>query len=215
MKIAILTTLNQWFVPYAKDLAARLAADIYFEHNTIYEKYDIVFMLSYHNIIPTSFLNNNRHNIVVHASELPKGKGWSPLFWQVLDGQNNIPFTMFEANSDLDSGDIYMVKHLRLTGLELHDEIRAKQAATTIEMCVEFVLHYDKYSKPKKQTGEGSIYARRSEKDSELNIDRTIRELFSLLRITSNSEYPAFFKMGDNKYVLTIKHVDQEEEQKK
>ena len=29
------------------------------------------------------------HNIVIHANDLPRGKGWSPLTWQVLEEKFN------------------------------------------------------------------------------------------------------------------------------
>ena len=51
-------------------------------------------------------LNLNKYNLVVHESDLPEGKGWSPLTWQVIEGKRNIPITLFEANSLIDSGNI-------------------------------------------------------------------------------------------------------------
>ena len=32
----------------------------------------------------------NKNNIVVHASDLPKGRGFSPMSWQILEGKNKI-----------------------------------------------------------------------------------------------------------------------------
>jgi len=52
----------------------------------------IVFILGYHKIIKKEYLKNNKYNIVVHESDLPKGKGWVPLFWQILEGKNEIVF---------------------------------------------------------------------------------------------------------------------------
>ena len=72
MKVAILTSLNQWFVPYAQELSNLVPADLYFNHTNIDNSYDIVFMLSYHRIVPKSFLLLHKHNIVIHASQLPK-----------------------------------------------------------------------------------------------------------------------------------------------
>ncbi len=93
MKIAILTSKNQWFESYALKLSKELnSAKIYKNHNDIQENYDIVFILSYHQIIPQETLEKNSHNIVIHESALPKGKGWAPLFWQILEGKRDIPF---------------------------------------------------------------------------------------------------------------------------
>ena len=95
MKIAILTSPNQWFVPYAKILNNKIiSSELYFNHENIIKSYDIVFILSYHKIISKEYLKKNKHNIVIHASALPKGKGWAPMFWQILEGNNDIPFSM-------------------------------------------------------------------------------------------------------------------------
>jgi len=44
---------------------------------------DVLFILSFSKIIPEKYLRLNTSNIVVHASKLPKGKGWSPASWQI------------------------------------------------------------------------------------------------------------------------------------
>jgi len=204
MKIAILTTQNQWFVEYAKQLNNEIKnSKLFFDHNNI-KNFDIVFILSYHNIIPKNILEKNKHNIVIHASSLPQGKGWAPLFWQVLKGAKEILFTMFEASNGVDNGDIYMQKTLKLDGYELNEELREKQARHTINMCKEFINNYDKYKIPTPQSGVESFYPKRTSKDSELDINKTIKEQFNLLRIVNNDEYPAFFEIDGHRYKLKI-----------
>jgi len=203
VKIAILTTKNQWFEKYALDFAKELGFALFFDHKNISD-FDIVFILSYHRIISKDILTKNKHNIVIHESSLPKGKGWAPLFWQILEGKNEITFSMFEAGSGVDDGPIYMQKILKLSGYELHDEIRDKQAKLTIEMCKEFINNYEKYKDPTPQIGKESFYPKRTPKDSKLDINKTIKEQFNLLRIVDNENYPAFFDMDGHRYILKI-----------
>ena len=205
MKIAILTTKNQWFEPYADALSEKLGnIPIFNNHVDINNIYDIIFILSYHEIIPQEVLKKSKHNLVIHESALPKGKGWAPLFWQVLKGENKIPFTMIEASSKVDNGDIYMQEMLELTNYELNEELRGKQAKIIIQMCVKFVNDYEKYKIPVKQNGDESFYKKRDKKDSKLNIDKTIRDQFNLLRIVNNSDYPAYFELDGNRYTLKV-----------
>lgn len=211
MEILILTSPNQWFIPYAKQLQEKLPdCELLYDHNEIDKAYDIVFILSYHKIIPVEQLKANRHNIVIHASALPKGKGWAPMFWQVIEGKNEIPFTMFEASSGVDDGDIYMQEILHLTGYELNDVLRDKQANFIIEMCIKFMDNYENYKNAQEQSGEESLYSKRSAKDSELDVNKTIKEQFNLLRIVSNNDYPAFFEINGHKYILKIEEVEDE-----
>ncbi len=212
MKIAIITSPNQWFIDYAKQLNEKIYnSKLFFDHKNIDDNFEIVFILSYHNIIDENYLKKNKHNIVIHASDLPNGKGWAPMFWQVLEGKKSIPFTMFEASCGVDAGDIYMQKNLELTGYELNEELREKQANFTIKMCLEFLENYDKYKTPFAQIGEESFYKKRSFKDSELDINKTIKDQFNLLRIVNNTDYPAFFEIDGYKYSLEIKRIEDED----
>jgi len=208
MKVAILTSENQWFIPYAKKLEKKIVSSkLIFNHLELTENYQIVFILSYHKIIPENILSLNKHNIVIHSSDLPQGKGWAPMFWQIIEGKNEIPFTMFEASNGVDNGDIYLQKTLKLTGFELHDELREKQANFTIEMCLEFLQNYDLYKNPKPQIGKESFYKKRNKESSKLDIDKTIKEQFNLLRVVSNEDYPAFFEIENKRYVLKVEEM--------
>ncbi len=209
MKVAILTSLDQWFVPYAKKLQTKIDnAYLFFRHEDIDDGFEIIFILSYHKIIQEKYLKKHKHNIVIHESALPNGKGWAPMFWQVIEGKDKIPFSMFEAGSGVDNGDIYMQETLTLSGYELNKELREKQANFTSKMCLEFLNKYDRYKVPKKQIGEESFYAKRTSKDSQLDVTMSIEEQFNLLRIVNNEEYPAFFEIDDHKYKLTIEKME-------
>ena len=205
MKIAILTTKNQWFEPYADALSEKLGNIPIFNNHIEFDNiYDIIFILSYHSLAPKEYLEKSKHNLVIHQSALPKGKGWAPLFWQVLEGESKIPFTMIEASSKVDNGDIYMQEILELTNHELNEELRDKQAKMIMQMCVKFVNNYEQYKIPVKQNGDESFYKKRDKKDSKLNIDKTIKDQFNLLRVVNNSDYLAYFKLDDHRYILKI-----------
>ena len=62
-------------------------------------------------------LSLHGYNLVVHESALPKGQGWSPMTWQILEGLNIIPVTLFEAVADLDAGPIHLQHQIKLKGL--------------------------------------------------------------------------------------------------
>lgn len=203
MRVAILTSKNQWFVPYAKELARLSKAKLYFDSEEILETFEIVFILSYHKILEKHFLDKHQHNLVIHASALPKGKGWSPLFWQVLEGKRAIVFSLFAASVDVDSGEIYLQKTLHLSGVELYEELRELQAKMCIEMALEFLKIYPNI-KSIQQEGEESFYEKRGKEDSRLDISKSIEEQFNLLRIVSNEEFPAFFYKDGKKFILKI-----------
>jgi methionyl-tRNA formyltransferase len=72
MKIAILTSSKQWFIPYAKKLSEKIKnTNIILCHTDISSDMDICFILSYHKIIQPKYLRAKK-NIIIHASNLPE-----------------------------------------------------------------------------------------------------------------------------------------------
>lgn len=63
------------------------------------------------------------------------------------------------------------------------------------------------YKNIQKQSGDESFYSNRGEKDSELDINKTIKEQFNLLRIVSNDDYPAFFVIDGHKFIIKIEEA--------
>lgn len=166
---------------------------------------DVTFLLSCEQLVPKKILERNKHNIVVHGSKLPKGKGWSPLTWQILQGENEITMSLFEAEESVDSGKIYLQEVIKYSGSELIDELREIQGKSTIDLCIKFIEEYPEIiDQGIDQSGESSYYPKRSPKDSELDVNKTIVEQFSLLRVVDNQKYPAFFEHKGETYILKI-----------
>ena len=166
---------------------------------------DFCFCLSFGQLLPSNIRQQFKHTLVVHESDLPAGKGWSPLTWQILEGKNRIPVTLFEAADEVDSGPIYAQRHINFEGHELIDSLRKKLAETTYELCSWFVAEYPRSStQPKMQKGTESFYSRRGPKDSRLDVNKTIAEQFNLLRVVDNQAYPAFFEWEGRRFILTI-----------
>ena len=45
---------------------------------------DVCLLLSCGRLLTPNQLSLHQHNLVVHASALPQGQGWSPMTWQIL-----------------------------------------------------------------------------------------------------------------------------------
>jgi len=207
-KISILTdNLDSWIIPYIKKITGFLkAAGHAVAHLNHYKNIcegDILFILSCESIIPSKYLSYNKHNIVIHPSKLPYGKGWSPLAWQILDNKNDIPVTLFEASPKVDSGKVYFTDTVNLNGSELNETIKQRQGEVIIKMVKKLVKEIDEM-KPYKQQGEEVFFSKRTKKDSELDINKSIKEQFNLLRVVDNERYPAYFVLNNKKYVLKI-----------
>ncbi|MCP4220891.1 MAG: methionyl-tRNA formyltransferase [bacterium] len=198
---------DSWIVPYAEKTAAELRRDghecrVVFSAPQIPEG-DMLFLLGCTKKVGKEFLLRNRNNLVIHESDLPRGKGWSPLSWQVLAGCDRIPVCVFEAVEELDAGPVYERDFISLDGTELLPELKRKQGEKTVELVKRMVERYPELHGEVRQ-GESSFYDRRTAKDDRLDIDKTIRENFDHLRIVDNEKYPAWFQYRGKKYILKI-----------
>jgi methionyl-tRNA formyltransferase len=207
--ISILSDKNSWKNEYIRGFVAWLRArgfQVRWRHRLQdIRGGEILFILGFTQILPENALRRHSHNLVIHESELPRGRGWSPASWQILEGANQIPLTLFEALARVDSGPIYMRDQVRLKGTELIHRIRELIAKRMMKMCVQFVGHYPAIlKKAQPQTGKPTYYPRRTSNDARLNVDKTLRQQFNLLRICDNEVYPAFFSMKGTTYTLRI-----------
>ncbi len=167
---------------------------------------DVCLLLSCGRLLSQQQLRLHSHNLVVHESALPRGQGWSPMTWQILEGADHIPITLFEATATLDAGPIYLQDIIELQGIELVEEWRALQARATIRLCLEWLDRYTEViGQARLQQGEASHYQRRRPADSQLDPQRCLAEQFNLLRVVDNQRYPALVEIKGRRYEMHIR----------
>lgn len=191
---------------------------IYLKHNFNYKKkfeiiftenykkiknQDIVFIINYKNILPSNFLKKNKLNLVPHSSKLPKDRGFAPLQNQILREQKKIYYSLIEAKKKVDSGNIFFSGNFKLNGTELMEDIRKKSVFYDVEMIKNFLKKYPRVS-AKKQKGIPTYNKKRKIGDNKIDINRSLKSQFNLLRVAHNDLYPSFFYIKNQKYILKI-----------
>jgi UDP-2,4-diacetamido-2,4,6-trideoxy-beta-L-altropyranose hydrolase len=211
-KISVCTGADSWINETVAGMTlewVRCGHSVRWVHDaSLLDAGDMCFYLGYGRIVDAETLQRHANNMVVHASDLPRGRGWSPLTWQILEGKNRIPVSLFEAAETVDSGSIYKQVEVRFTGGELIDDLRRSVGDATRDLCDYFVRSYpDVVRTGRAQDGDPTFYARRREADSRIEVDRTIREQFALLRTVDSERYPAWFEIDGNRYTLKIERM--------
>ena len=214
LAIAIVTDPHGWLedhlLGFLSELAARGHRATVVNDVAQIPEGDIAFLLSLGQMVPAEARARNRSTIVVHGSALPSGKGWSPVTWQILEGETEIPMTLFEAVDRVDAGPIYLRGRLSISPIDLIDEIRAKQAEETVRLCLEFVDGFPtilETAQPQQDQGE-TFYSRRRPADSRLDPNRSLAEQFDLLRVSDPDSYPAFFDLRGHRFKLVLEHME-------
>lgn len=171
---------------------------------------DILFLVSCSQIIRDSEREKYKATLVLHASDLPIGRGWSPYIWSILNGANQVTVCLLEAKDPVDSGPIWLKTQFVLEGHELLSEIHEKLFAAEISLMTMAVEGFGRIT-PRAQYGDpGPYMPKRSQKDSQLDPNKTLAEQFNLLRVVDNRRFPAFFDHAGKRYLLRIEKSEQE-----
>ena len=202
----LLDKSNLWFEKQLKNYDFRLNNKYIFKisknPNNI-KNQNIVFPLSYTRILPESFLQKNELVLIAHPSKLPKDKGFAPLQYQILRNKNKVYMSLIKAAKKVDTGPIYFQNSFMLNGTELSDEIRNIQGKQFLNIIKKFLIKYPNV-KSKKQIGKVNFNKRRYPKDSQLDINKTIKQQFNHLRINDNELYPSFIYYKGQKYIIKV-----------
>jgi methionyl-tRNA formyltransferase len=169
---------------------------------------DVLFLISCSDLIGKDLRDKYTHTLVIHASDLPKGRGWSPHVWQILEGKSEIAVTLLEAEDKVDSGAIWAQKIMHLEGHELYDEINEKLFSLELDL-MDFAIENLSSVTPLPQPENESLYYRkRTPEDSRLHPDKSIAEQFDFLRVADPVRFPAFFEFRGHRYAIKLEKID-------
>ena len=170
---------------------------------------DILFLVSCAEFIPQWVRDKYKATLVLHASDLPRGRGWSPHVWELIEGAKEIFLCLIEAEDKIDSGRLWKKIKLDVPGHYLWNEVNHDLFEAEIEL-MEYAVDnfFTVDSQQQLDVGNHISYRQRTANDSELDPNRSIAEQFNKLRMCDPNRYPAFFKMMGHKYKITIEKVD-------
>lgn len=165
---------------------------------------DILFLISCTEIMGRDTISRYKASLVIHESDLPKGRGWSPLAWQILEGRNVITISLLEAAEKVDSGSVWATRVLQLEGHELLDEINAKLFPIKLELMNYAMANFGEVTPVTQCSVKPTYYRKRMPEDSRIDAFRSIAQQFDLLRIADSNRYPAFFDFRGFQYKITL-----------
>jgi methionyl-tRNA formyltransferase len=165
---------------------------------------DLLFLVSCSQIVRSAERARFRATIVLHASDLPRGRGWSPHIWSIVAGARQFCVCAMEAADPVDTGPVWLRTSVELEGHELLPEINAKLFAAELGLMSTLVDSWGDLQ-PVPQRGEpGPYMPKRSPEHSRLDPEKTIAAQFELLRVVDNARYPAFFDFRGHRYLVRI-----------
>lgn len=169
------------------------------------EEYDVAFFLSYYKLVKSEWFNKPKHgSFVIHATDLPKGRGWAPVNWALINEDEKIVVTSFQIDEGCDTGPYHLKTEVPI---DITDTIDTAYGKIEDDMIVHLKSIIDDIKMNNKvslieQSGEPTWNPRRRPEDSELDVNKSLLELWPLIRACHNDDYPAFFRLNGKKIYL-------------
>ncbi|MDH5426172.1 MAG: UDP-4-amino-4,6-dideoxy-N-acetyl-beta-L-altrosamine N-acetyltransferase [Gammaproteobacteria bacterium] len=212
MKITILCSsaihpINAWLDIWIAENKASHEVDLVRNKSEITAG-DILFLISCSEIIAKTDREAYKKTLVIHASDLPQGRGWSPHVWQILQGQEELTVSLLEAEDQVDSGDIWQQLKINIPKDALYDEINTILFDAEISLMSFAVSSFnDVEPKPQLTDIDPTYYSKRSPEDSEIDPALSIAEQFNKIRISDPERFPAFFRLYGKKFRIVLEKI--------
>tara|TARA_B100001175_G_C19428344_1_gene599852 strand:- start:425 stop:1099 length:675 start_codon:yes stop_codon:yes gene_type:complete len=154
----------------------------------------IVFFIHWSKKIPKN-LYKNFLCVQFHPTNLPFGRGGSPIQNLILKSFKKTTVTAFKVEKKIDSGDIILKKKMSLSGSAQEIFIRLEK------LSLKMIMKISKSKiRPVKQIGRSTLFKRR--KPIESNILRarlsSINNVYNFIRMLDAEDYPKAFINFDN-----------------
>jgi methionyl-tRNA formyltransferase len=126
--------------------------------------------------------------ICFHMTDLPYGRGGSPLQNLIIRGHKETMVTALRMAHDLDAGPIYLKKPLSLAGSA--QQIFERAAEVVFDM-IEQIIQTE--PQPEPQIGTPVIFKRRTPAESELPQSGSPEQIYDFIRMLDADSYPSAF----------------------
>lgn len=168
---------------------------------------DILFLISCREVVGTDVRETYTKSLVIHASDLPDGRGWSPHIWRIIEGCNEITISLFEAEDEVDRGAVWRKENMHLEGHELFDEINRKLFENELKL-MDFALgNFENVVTIPQDEPLVTHYRKRTPQDSKIDPHETIANQFNVLRVADPKRFPAFMDYRGYRYQLKLEKI--------
>ncbi len=159
-----------------------------------------IFFLHWSYIIPSE-IYENYECVIFHMTDLPFGRGGSPLQNLIVRGITDTKLSAIKCVKKLDAGPIYLKRDLSLYGNA--EEIYLRASKIIEDMIIQIISNNPV---PVPQKGEPVIFKRRTPEQSNIKEINNLDKLFDHIRMLDADGYPLAFLETEN-FILKFKRA--------
>lgn len=156
---------------------------------------DYIFMPHWSYLVSNE-ITDNYACVVFHMTDLPYGRGGSPLQNLIVRGHKETKISAIKVTQKLDGGPVYMKRPLSLEGSAQEIFVRCADIIFR-EMLPVFLTEK---VEPKPQEGEPTVFKRRKPEEGQITPDMELDKIYDYIRMLDAEGYPrAYMEFGGYK----------------
>lgn len=170
-------------------------------------KPDMMVVVGWYWIIDDNLLDNVPDGIIgVHASLLPKYRGFAPLVWAIINGEKKTGISLFYFERGIDTGDIVAQKEFEILENDTIKELLEKTEESIINILNEnyWELLANKAPRIKQNHKYATYCSQRKPEDGKINWNLSNKKIHDFIRAQA-PPYPGAFSFIKDKKITIIK----------
>lgn len=198
----IIATVKSWNIERAKalqkqyesvhDIVIYTTSEEFTINNVRNFNPDYIFMPHWSYIVSKE-ITDNYACVVFHMTDLPYGRGGSPLQNLIVRGHKETKISAIKVTQKLDGGPVYMKRPLSLEGSAQEIFVRCADIIFR-EMLPVFLTEK---VEPEPQEGEPAVFQRRKPEDGQITSDMELDKIYDYIRMLDAEGYPrAYMEFG-------------------
>ncbi|MFH1401643.1 MAG: methionyl-tRNA formyltransferase [Parcubacteria group bacterium] len=193
----IIATIKSWNLSYFKKIKKSNKENHWFliskKENLTFDRVKkinprYIFFPHWSWIIPEEIWKNYEC-VVFHMTDLPYGRGGSPLQNLIIRGHKKTKISSLKVGQGMDTGGIYLKRDLSLHGNA--EEIYKRAAKIIFFQMIPSIIKNNLF--PQKQVGRAIVFRRRNPKQSKILNNMDLKKTYDLIRMLDAEGYPKAF----------------------
>ena len=161
-----------------------------------------IFFMHWSSIVP-AVISALAECVCFHMTDVPYGRGGSPLQNLVLRGHKDTKLTAFRMSDELDAGPVYRKLPLSLEGSAVDIFVRCAELGLDL---IEWMVREE--PRPKPQEGKPLVFQRRKPAQSAMPEGGKLEGIYDHIRMLDAESYPrAFLDHGTLRYTFSQAHL--------
>lgn len=137
---------------------------------------------------------NNFECVLFHMTDLPYGRGGSPLQNLILKGKKRTKISALRVNEEMDGGPVYIKITMALNGSAR--DIYKRASGIIFRSMIPYIVKNNPLPLP--QFGKAFLFKRRIPQDSRISSKIKFCQLYDFIRMLDAEDYPKAFMETDN-----------------